>query len=188
MPSVYITGGSFNGGSGRVRKFDRDGTQLAEFWPSSAAEHGGPPYTGTIYDFTGGDTDSGEALVLVADPANGCVWRFDDTLTILGSFGTGTLTADVTGPSDVCVVGSNAYVCQRADPVLTKWSLAGTLVDSWATDLLTPTALDVVPDGDTVFYISSWGNVRKFVISTSTDSLVRTTSGHGGLRVPADRV
>ena len=188
MTAVYITGGPFNGGERRVRKFDKAGTQLAEFWPESAQQHGGPPYVGTAYDFAGGDTNGDESLVFVADPTYGVVHKFDADLNLLDTFGGGIFQT----PTDVCVIGTSVYVCDKdgggvAD--ITRWDFSGTHLDTWG-GLNQPTAFDIAVDGDTVYYVSFFSTVRKYVLSTGVDSPVvdPTAGGTGGIRVNGDQL
>lgn len=183
MSHIYITGGDFNGGARRVRKFAKDGTQVAEFWPESAAAHGGPAYTGTVYNFTGGDTNADESLVFVADPTNGRVWKFDADLNLLGSIGAGWFEASTSGPNDCVVIGDALYVSQRAIDALSKWTFDGTLLASWP--VLGITAFDIADDNDTVYYVRSWNSVWRFVISTGTDVSLTSITSLGALRLGA---
>lgn len=180
-PYVYITGGPYNGGERRVRKFAKDGTLLAEY----------ADVTGTL-DFAGGDTNADESLVFVADPTNGVVHKFDSDLNLLADLGAAIFTAGgILGPSDVCVIGAELFVCQAAGKKIFKIDASGALIDQWTLTAWGGTSggsfFDIDPaDNDTVFLRMDDGNVWRYIMSTNTldaSAWVDLPNYPGGVRV-----
>ena len=162
---VYITGGPFNGGERRVRKFTKTGTLVAT-------------YTDAAGDFAGGDTNGDESFVFVADPTNGVVHKFDSSLGLLADIGGGTLAASATnGPTDVCVIGSRLFVVQVSPARIFEFDFSGMLVATHTPALGAPRYLDIQLDDDTVYHQRSGLNdVDSFVLSTAAED----TEGYGG--------